>query len=311
LELDVSVCSKLLFFTIKEAGSNTGQFMKFLRTTTAIIIFAFSAAACSSAAPINSANVPANALSGSGNNIENNSEKQPTPIENSAERVAIADGRDNFEPKEASSDDTKFVDAEFAAKEAAILKESNFECDADAEKGVTVLGTVSGSFTKAGATQKAYLYERCRAGRSFGIGGIVIGDGGKVVTHYIFGENGLFAGINSLKDINKNGIDEIVLSAVGSGQGYSTADVSLYEFSDGKLSFMGSAETFSSNDGAVEKEADILSSAYKISVQSGKEPMFFRDTFERKGTSTKWNETSKNEKMKLNTETPSKFSKIA
>jgi hypothetical protein len=231
-------------------------------------------------------------------------------MESSAERVVIDDGRKKKEPNQASAEDTKFVNVEFAAKESSILKESNFECDADTETGVTVLGTVVGSFTKAGSVQKAYLYERCRAGRSFGIGGVVIADGGKVVTHYNFGEHGLCARIDSLKDINKNGIDEILLSAVGSGQGYSTADVSLFEFADGELNFFGSAETASDNEGAAEKDSEILATAYKISVQPGKEPIFFRDTFERKGTSTKWAEKSKNEKMKLNSETPSKFSKI-
>ena len=174
---------------------------------------------------------------------------------------------------------------------------------------MTVLGTATGSFTKTKTSQKAYLYERCRSGRSFGIGGIVIAEGNKVLSHYIFGENGLYSGISSADDINRNGLSEIVLNSTGTGQGYTDSAIHLIEIKSGAISFLGSASTFASNSGAVEDESKALTSAYKITVQPGTVPVYFFDTFEKKGAAKDWTATKTNEKFFLESE-PAKFLKI-
>lgn len=224
--------------------------------------------------------------------------------------IVLADGRVSKEPKESSADDQKFADAEFAAHEASILKQVKLECDDDAEDGVTVLGTATGAFTKAGASQKAYLYERCRAGRSFGIGGIIIAEGGKAVTHYTFGENGLYNDINSSADINRNGFSELILNSSGTGQGYTESKVTLIEVGSGNISFLGSVLIYESNDGAVENEADALTSAYKITVKPGTVPVYSFDTFEKKGTAQDWSAAKTDQKFDLESEEPAKFVKI-
>ena len=132
-----------------------------------------------------------------------------------------------------------------------------------------VIGTVKGSFTKPEAQETAYLYERCRAGRSFGIGGLVIAAGDTVAVHYFFGEGGLYSGISSPGDINGNGTAEIVLRSVGSGQGYTEAMVTVFEFADQDAKAIGQTMTYSSNGGAAMSEADILTTAYNISVEKG------------------------------------------
>jgi hypothetical protein len=277
-----------------------------LNSVSALFVLSLTLTACGSAANGNAKNNEQNVSASSGNAATAVEPVTPTPA---AEKVVVADGRDEAVSKEPAAEDTAFAEREFAANEAKILDSSSMDCD-DGSKGMSVLAAVSGSFTKAGVEQKALLYEYCRAGRSFGIGGVIIAEGNTAVAHYAFGENGLFYDMSSIKNLRGKGIDAIVLSAAGSGQGYSSNDVSIFEFTGGKLDFLGSADTYESNSGAAEKDADILTTAYRVSVQTGSDLTFYRDTFEQKGGAKDWKETSKGKKFELNKETPGKFVKI-
>lgn len=277
-----------------------------LNSITALFVFSLMLTACGSAANGNADQAAKNVTASAGNADKTVEPVTPTPA---AEKVVVADGRDEVTSKEPAADDTKFAETEFAANEAKILDSSTMGCDEDS-KGMSVLATVSGSFTKAGADQKALLYEYCRSGRNFGIGGVIISEGGSAVAHYAFGENGLFYDMSSIKNLHGKGIDSIVLSAAGMGQGYSSNDVSIFEFTGGTLDFLGSASTYESNGGAAEKDADILTTAYRVTVQTGSDPLFYRDTFEQKGGAKDWKEKSKDEKFDLNKETPGRFEKI-
>lgn len=215
------------------------------------------------------------------------------------DRIAIADGRKEDNDPNVTSADKEFVSKIFKQNEAAILKQSKLECDDDAAEGVEVIGAVKGAFTKPETRETAYLYERCRAGRNFGIGGLIIASGDVVAVHYVFGESGLYSGISSPGDINANDISEIVLTAVGSGQGYSEGMITLLEFADGELKAIGQAGIYSSNGGAAPTEADVLSTAYNINVEKGATPVFYRETYEMKGSAKKWSRAKKSEKFTL------------
>lgn len=275
-----------------------------LNSASALFIFTMLLTACGSAAKGN-----AQTAEGDGSAVQPNATVKaatPTPA---SEKVVVADGREEVSSKEPAAEDTKFAEAEFTANEAKILDSSSMGCDEDS-KGMSVLATVSGSFTKAGAEQKALLYEYCRSGRNFGIGGVIISEAGAAVAHYAFGENGLFYDMSTIKNLRGKGIDAIVLSAAGTGQGYTNNDVSIFEFADGTIDFIGSAGTYESNGGAAASDADILTTAYRISVQTGSDPIFYRDTFEQNGGAKDWKETSKDEKFDLNKETPGRFEKV-
>lgn len=222
----------------------------------------------------------------------------------------IFDGRTERKEKTASDAETKMVSAEYKSNEATIVEKSKFECDEGTEEGVSIVGVAEGSFTKAKSSQKAYLYERCRAGRSFGIGGLIIYEGETVVSHYIYGENGLESGIFSTTDINKNGLTEIVLVAFGTGQGYSEGSIVLFEMNNGNLDYLGRTETYSDNSGAVSDEAKIETTAYKISVEPSANPIFYRETYSKKGNAKDWSLTKKSEKVSLDKKDAPAFIKI-
>ena len=127
--------------------------------------------------------------------------------------ILIFDGRPKDEVLTAlTKAEKEIVEKEVRKNESVIKEKSNLECDEDT---FAVVGAASGSFTKAKSSQTAYLYELCRGARSFGIGGIVIVENGRVVSHNTYGDNGLDIGIASLPDINQNGLSEIVLVGAG------------------------------------------------------------------------------------------------
>lgn len=235
----------------------------------------------------------------------NNSDKKEQKL------VEIFDGRiEDRKENEATKSETKMIAEEFKRNEAVIMKKSEFECDDEDVKGVTVIGTAVGSFTKADSQQKVFLYERCRAGRNFGIGGVIIYEGEKVVLHYVYGDNGLESGIFATKDFNKNGLSEIVLIGFGMGQGYSAGAIDIFEIKEGNLEFLGKVKTYDDNSGAVLSEDKIETIARMIYVQPSKNPVFYQDVYEKKGKATKWSLTQKSEKISLSKEDAVTFLKI-
>jgi hypothetical protein len=288
---------------------------QFLVLTVAIIFGGSLFSACSSSANSNRPN--GQAATGSEKQSENvvNENKR---VENKAttatprnDLIEIFDGRiEERKEKTATSSEKQFVEAEFKRNETAIMQKSKFECDEGTEEGVEIIGVAEGAFTAPKSAQKAFLYERCRAGRAFGIGGIMIVEGEKVAAHYTYGENGLESGILSLPDVNKNGLSEIVLVGSGTGQGYTSGGIDLLEFKAGDINFLGNAETYSDNSGAVEGDK-VETVAQKISVQPAAEPEFFREIYEKRGSAKAFSLNKKLEKFVLSKREPAKFVKIS
>lgn len=217
------------------------------------------------------------------------------------ETIVVYDGRklEDKSDKTASAADKDFVWKEFQKVEAKAKQQMGDQYCSDPVKNLEdIYGVAEGSYTKPNSSQKAYLYYVCELGRGFGVGGIMIVEDQKVVSNYL-DKVSWSETIHSLPDINKNGLNEILLAGGGSGQGYTTMSIDILEFASGKLNQLGQTETYSSNGGAVEKESEILSTAYKISVQPAKEPIFTREVFEQKGNSKNWTTSKKAEKFNL------------
>lgn len=238
-------------------------------------------------------------------------EEKTEPQTKQENTIEVYDGRKfESEPKAGTDAEKQLAEKEFKLHENDILQKVGFKCE-EGDEGVSITETAEGSFTKPNSSQKVLLYERCRAGRAFGVGGILIVENGKAVAHYAYGENGLFAGISSLPDVNKNGLSELVFLSVGTGQGYSNSAIDVFEFKAGDLDFLGRTETYSSNSGAVTDRTKAKTEASKISVEPAANPAFFRETYEQKGSSQKWSQVKKAEKFSLNKGEPIKYHKIS
>ena len=140
-----------------------------------------------------------------------------------------------------------------------------------------ITGVAKGAFTKPNSSQTAFLYEVCSSGSShFGVGGIMIFENGKIVSHYAYGENGLWnIGMYALPDINKNGMSELVFQEGQTHQGYSGESIGIAEMKDGNFDYFGSTSVHSDDSGAVEDESKVKSEDYQIYVEPGATPVFF------------------------------------
>ncbi len=252
------------------------------------------------------------------NNESGNSkaaEAKTTPAEtDKAASIPVYDGREgisNAAQKQGTAVENQMLNTEFKSVEAAVMQKSKFQCDEGTQPGVEIVGTAEGAFTKPNAAQKAFLYERCRSGRSFGIGGIIIVENGKVAAHYTYGENGLSNGLLALPDINKNGLSELVLVSADMNQGYGITSLDIIEATGQNTVFLGRTQAHSDNSGAAEDDANVESTDYVISVQPSANPTFTRDVYVQKGEKGKEQLTKKAEKFSLNKEEPMSIVKIS
>lgn len=227
--------------------------------------------------------------------------------------VTVHDGREASRDNTfASEAERLLIEKEYKKRAAQIKAQMEIDCSEDEEAQFGITDTATGSFTAPKTRQKAYLYEACRSGRSFGVGGLMIVENGKTVAHFAYGENGLNSGILSLSDINQNGLTEIVLESVGTGQGYTNVAISLHEIRNGALKYLGRAEIYADNLGTIEDDgAKSLSTAHKITAQTGKSPTFFRETYQQKGVATKWRVSKKSAKFAFDLKEPAKWHKIS
>jgi len=133
-------------------------------------------------------------------------------------------------------------------------------------------GEVSGRFTKRGIVQKAAFYQICQTGNGLGIVAIVIFEDGQLVG--VWGDNsGWSMEINAIPDMNANGIDEFTLSfGGGMHQGQGGVGVDIVEFQNGKPQVHGWFQAEKLMDTETE-------SAWKVSVKTGKSPIFYRQKY--------------------------------
>jgi hypothetical protein len=222
--------------------------------------------------------------------------------------TTVFDGRDDSQSIPLTPAESDLITKEVRGKEAVIREKSNNDCEEDELFSFDVKGATAGAFTKPNVRQKAYLYELCRSTLTFGIGGIIIVESGKVITHYIYGENGLDSDIATLPDINQNGLSEILLIGGGTGQGYTYGAVEIIEFTPGGINSIGIADTYEDNFGT--ENAKKSAKTYKVSVQTGKNPVYFRETYTRKSEEGKWILAGKSQRYSLRKDYEPKYYRI-
>lgn len=219
----------------------------------------------------------------------------------------IFDGRGESVSSSAplTSAEHRLVEKEVREKETVIKEKSGLECS-DGE--FTIAGSAVGSFTKPSRVQKAVLYELCRSGRSFGIGGVVVLENGKIVSHFTYGENGLNSDIASLADINGNGLSEIVLIGGGTGQGYSITAVEIVEIAPDGVNSFGIADAYKDDFGT--EKAKKSATAYRISAQKGTNPVYYRKTYIRRSANGKWSPVKSAQRFSLRKDFIPKYNRI-
>lgn len=291
---------------------------RFSTLAAALIISIGIMTACGSAVNDKSANDNASTVQnkpvlGEGGRAEDKAAENKAAAETKQDAlVAVYDGRETErKAKEATSDEKQLVEKEFKSSETAIMQKVADSCEeGDAEKGINIIGVAEGSFTKPNSSQKAFLYSLCNVRRGSSMGGIMIVENEKAAAHYIF-EISWSEGISSLPDVNKNGLSEIVLDGGGSGQGYTETSINIHEIKAGNFDSLGVTPTYSDNSGAAEDQSKAKTTAYKISVQLSANPVFFRETYEKKSNAKDWSSIKKVEKFSLDKDESSKVIKIS
>jgi len=215
------------------------------------------------------------------------------PSENEkAKPVEIADGREvNNRSEVTQTAEKSFVEKEVRPKEAVIKKLAEMEDYEYASDAFSVSSVVEGSFTKPNSKQKAYLYTLSISDEMKyppQIDGIIIAEDGKVISHYVKqGVRGSYDSLKTLPDINQNGLDELVLNPSNSiNFDKFQKSVEIYEAADGLIN-LGSFLTFTYDNSSDVSNAGVAI-AYKISVEGGKKPIFYRETYEQKSDKDKW-----------------------
>lgn len=228
--------------------------------------------------------------------------KNPTETKQD-DLVKVYDGRTPMTDAKfarATKTDEDLVRTEFKTREAEIKQRfGDRYCDESDVPDIT--GTAKGSFTKPDSKQTAFHYVMCSSGSShFGVGGIMIFENNKVVSHYVYGEEGVMGGgIFTLPDINKNGLTELVLIDSQMHQGNYGEYIEITEYKNGDLSDLGGTTVASDNSGAAEEDSKVGYEASEITVRPSENPMFYINSFERTGNSKEWKAGKKNETRSL------------
>jgi hypothetical protein len=171
------------------------------------------------------------------------------------------------EPREVklTAADQAVFDTATAAAKRRISAET---CDPE----IDFAGFAKGAFTRSGAKQTLVFYQYCQTGNGFGWVGLVLIDGGRVMGNYI-AEAGWTVDIETVPDINKNGLDEFTLAySGGMHQGMGGTGVDLMEFVGGEPKGIGwyKAGEFGPTESA---------SAWKLTAKTGATPLYFKQKY--------------------------------
>ena len=182
----------------------------------------------------------------------------------------------------ASPSDETFVKEKLVPKARARWSED----DACHGSNLTIVGSVEGSFTRAGAKQRAIVYELCQTGNGFANNGLAVIENGAVVAHFAE-EGGWDLEVSRVSDINKNGRDELVIETGGGmHQGYTGSSVTILEIGESAVTVFGTFLAFTNEceNHAPDKYCD---RSYKLTATAGPKPAFFAQKFTNRGTAEK------------------------
>lgn len=152
-------------------------------------------------------------------------------------------------------------------------------------------GVALGSFTRAKAAQRAYLYNYCWYNHADVLQGLVIMEGKKVVSHYVFHDH--YQQLQAIKDSNTNGQDELLFVGFFTGQGTTEGWLNLAELQQG-VRFLGQLDyqhlpaPYSDNCGAADPAGTWESVVLR--VLPGSTPRYFQQAI--KGRCTNMNKAT-------------------
>ena len=151
----------------------------------------------------------------------------------------------------------------------------------------SVRSVCQGAFTRPGASQFAVLYNVGFAGRCCPLNGLAVVEDGRLVRNVAEGSSDYY--IKPLRDVNGNGLDEIL--SVGSfyAQGTDEAWMSVFEFqSEGRRILTASPLHVAPCGGMLAGEA--TPEAQRVTVVPGPEPEFYVYQYRRSGCDSRGNE---------------------
>jgi hypothetical protein len=148
------------------------------------------------------------------------------------------------------------------------------ECTPGFQSGA--VDVAEGTFTRAGAEQRAILYNFCTLGHDRVLEGIAVVEDGRLMAHVAF-QGGDAHAISALTDINGNGIAEILLASGGTNQGITWGDVRIVELGGAQVHKLGRVATLDDNCGTGADACKMM--AYRVWVKPGPAPVVLRDTF--------------------------------
>lgn len=188
----------------------------------------------------------------------------------------IFDGRLTLRPGKLTTSEEKLFTGKIVpvAGSEWRKREREFVCEADFKPAV--IDIAPGSFTAPGSAQKAILYKYCTFGHGMALDGIAVLENDQLLAHILF-EGGENHAIGALPDIDANGLAEMVIASGMTNQGITSAWISIIEIAPGGITRLGQVETYSDNCGLEENHCK--TTANRISVVSGKTPVFYRESF--------------------------------
>lgn len=188
----------------------------------------------------------------------------------------------------------KVAEASHAEAEEQFVKEklvpkarARWSEDASCDGGnLSIVGAVDGSFTRAGAKQRAIVYELCQTGNGFANNGYAVVENGRVAAHFAV-EGGWNLEVSRVPDLNKNGRDELAIETGGGmHQGYTGSSVTILELSETAAVELGVFLVYT-NECEAYAPNKYCDRNYKLTAAAGAKPAFFTQKYLNRGTDEK------------------------
>lgn len=153
-------------------------------------------------------------------------------------------------------------------------------------ENLNIVGAADGAFTKAGAKQRAVVYEMCQTGNGLANNGIAVIENGRVVASFVE-EGGWNLEVSRVADLNKNGRDELVIETGGGmHQGYMGSSITIVELSATAAVELGVYLAYT-NECEKPVQDKYCDRSYKITATPGTKPLFFAQKFTNRGDDEK------------------------
>ena len=184
--------------------------------------------------------------------------------------------------------ETKVTEAEENFVRGKLLSGANARWNADESCSVdlNIIGIVDGSFTKAGAKQRAIVYELCQTGNGFANNAIAVVQDDRVVAHFT-AAGGWNLETRKVPDINQNGRDEIVIETGGGmHQGYTGSSITILELTESAVTELGTFLAFT-NECKTPVADKYCDRSFKITARTGPSPSFYSQEYLNRGSEMK------------------------